>query len=86
MLAEVNRDRQHHPEPFSLDDFALHRWPLLEGAAAAARDGVSEEDLAWAEIGAMRATVMHRFGAAAGAVQGDEAQAAMARLNGHREG
>jgi len=86
MLAEVNRDRERHPEPFALDDFALHRWPLLEGAAAAAPDGVSEADLAWAEIGEMRGAVMHRFGAAAGAVQGDEAAAAMARLNGHGEG
>jgi len=85
MLAEINRDRRSRPEPFTPDDFALHRWPLLEGAEAEAGDGVSEEDLAWAEIGAMRATVMHRFGDAAGEVQGEEAQAAMARLNGHGE-
>jgi len=85
MLAEVNRDRRSRPEPFTLDDFALHRWPLLEGEEATAVDGVSEEDLAWLEIGEMRATVMHRFGAAAGEVQGDEAAAALARLNGHGE-
>ena len=85
MLAEINRDRRSRPEPFTLEDFALHRWPLLEGDEAPALDAVSEADLAWAEIGAMRATVMHRFGEAAGEVQGDEAEAAMARLNGHRE-
>jgi len=85
MLAEINRDRRSRPEPFTLEDFALHRWPLLEGEAAPALDAVSEEDLAWAEIGEMRGAVMHRFGAAAGAVQGDEAAAAMARLNGHSD-
>ena len=85
MLAEINRDRRSRPEPFTPDDFALHRWPLLEGDEAAARDPVSEEDLAWSEIGAMRGAVMHRFGADAGAVQGDEAAAAMVRLNGHGE-
>src|SRR5262249_44216133 len=84
MLAEVNRDRQAKPEPFTLDDFALHRWPLL-GDEPAALDAVSDADLAWAEIGEMRSAVMHRFGEAAGHVEGDDAQAAMARLNGHRE-
>jgi len=85
MLAEINRDRRSRPEPFTLDDFALHRWPLVQGEDAAALDGVSEEDLAWAEIGEMRARVLHRFGEDAGEVQGEEAPAALARLNGHRE-
>jgi len=85
MLAEVNRDRRSRPEPFTPDDFALHRWPLLESDEAEVRDAVSEEDLAWAEIGEMRGAVMHRFGEGAGAVQGDEAPAAMARLNGHSD-
>jgi len=86
MLAEINRDRQAHPQPFTPDDFALHRWPLVHEAESTALEAVSDEDLAWAAIGEMRARVMHRFGEEAGAVQGEEAAAAMARLNGHRDG
>jgi len=86
MLAEINRDRRSRPEPFTPDDFALHRWPLLHEDEPATLEAVSEEDLAWAEIGEMRTRVLHRFGEGAGEVQGDEAAAAMARLNGHRDG
>ena len=88
-MAEINRDRQHRAEPFALGDFALHRWPLVDGGSgesmADVRHPVTEEDLAWEEVRSMRHRTMHKWGEAAGVVQGEDAAAAMVHLNGHRE-
>ena len=87
ILAEINRDRQHRAEPFTLGDFALHRWPLVDGqpmdGVADVRQQLTEEDLAWQEVRTMRQAVIGKFGDAAGAIGGEEAAAALAHLNGH---
>ena len=87
ILAEINRDRQQRAEPFTLGDFALHRWPLVEAQSLAdVRHQVTEEDLAWQEVRTMRQAVIGKFGDAAAVIGGAEATAALARLNGHRDG
>ena len=60
MLAEIHRDRKQRPEPFSLTDFALHHWSLVDdGGRPPLRD---DEHAAWEQINALRTAVFMTFG------------------------
>lgn len=58
--AEINRDREKHPEPFSVQDFALHHWALVDDGGHPPE--VDEETAAWTQINALRQAVRMTFG------------------------
>ena len=66
-LAEVNRDPKQKADRYTLDDFRLHRWGLLEKPAAPEQD--AEQD-GWRMIGMFQRAVASIWGDSAAKIHG----------------
>ena len=66
-LAEINRDPKQKPDHYTLDDFRLHTWSLVEKQPTPAHDAEQE---GWHQIEIWQRAVASIYGAAAAKIHG----------------